>query len=1345
MGLNDMLRVKAEQELAELRKKSANAAEVDNNLDAALTRFREEVRGYDAKYGEQAPKKKEAFEKKRFSGSWDPKLTEALEIVRKPLQAYGENCEKAAAKLLKAIEMGLESGASQNKATRCVDAALGALEKVENCTVYFYRISRTLKYYPTTDGRSTKRSLEKIQRDLSAGAGTIESQIKMLENKLIRIRKADRYGIALEKLDTHEAYLAAAKNYDTALTGDQLRACARELKPLGDYLNSKVLYDECEKRVNAIEEMERAEKTISDAKRKASEAVRDLKAAENEAAGSDLALKLAETELQKRQAEADHEKAAAMEEYNIKCAENDAEVARLNDDLTSLETQKSEAETALSKTFVLAFGKKKDLNSRITSLSASISEKKDNIEKTEKKKDEYLQTRDRALNSSDKIVADARKIVEDASAKQEAAMGNLKNAKAVLEHCRAELEKANQNYSAAEARKKEKEAVLEAEIRERKERERAEEAKKREVAVAAETKERKERERTEEEAKMIEKGAALAAEFKEWKEKKGAEAANKKAETEVQQRSIISSQTDHENKNAPDSATYRPGNEPEAIKRRLATLFEKLDAAYPDKVVVGLYADHKHWGETVTELYRKLGYESSTAFLNAYGYTVAAKTGKPAGRPASVDPAGIVAFLRNKYADGPVYEKFADLVNDNPELAGNLKTINNQANTLFGASLKDYFVQQGILIDPALRREEANRKREEEKKTRELEKQLKLDVKQAEQDRIAAAKKELEDRKNEISEELMRNCGIEFQNVGFVITDPDFEMNYHGISGAIAQRGGLQRTAVTGKTRFVIAPHACDTVKYQAALEYQAQGSNIVIMNQKQFFEAVAKYDAYVASSDVLERASQIASLEQSPDEPTSSGLVVQGDTLTAYRGSEKRIAIPDGIKLIGENAFAGSRVEFISMPDSVIAIEDNAFHNCKMLSQIKWSANLQRIGDHAFEFCKRLTELDLSNAGSLGRIGKRAFAHCYSLEKIELPDSLKTIEDGCFEKCVRVKAESMTIPSDIRLGDNVFKDCISIVNASREEEPNEVLLKISEDGSGEIDVESSSTDQLTPATNYALQLARMVSDPVASIVFEGKIFVHTSCKNEAKIDQLIVSKGGIVKSSTVQKTDYLIIGDKTDHETTKISKAKELNEQGKTIRALTESEFWSIVNRLSGTVETDDKDSVKESLSEEEESEEGIAEVSGNNVTLEENDIALEGVHCDNKNTMVVVAYRINPEKLRPRFAAAIKKYEDATGRLNNQCVLLAIIGDFSEFSTIPTFYSLLVFLGNYSKNWFEGDWLDSERYLCDECTELQESEDFIFDNADRDFKEECGMDMGSYLDQFVPGLDLSAWEDLL
>lgn len=61
------------------------------------------------------------------------------------------------------------------------------------------------------------------------------------------------------------------------------------------------------------------------------------------------------------------------------------------------------------------------------------------------------------------------------------------------------------------------------------------------------------------------------------------------------------------------------GKESASIKKRLDILFPKLNQAYTDKKISGLYKDHKKWAETVIELYRALGYLDGTSFLEAYG------------------------------------------------------------------------------------------------------------------------------------------------------------------------------------------------------------------------------------------------------------------------------------------------------------------------------------------------------------------------------------------------------------------------------------------------------------------------------------------------------------------------------------------------------------------------------------------------------------------------------------------------------------------------------------------------------------------------------------------------------
>ena len=144
----------------------------------------------------------------------------------------------------------------------------------------------------------------------------------------------------------------------------------------------------------------------------------------------------------------------------------------------------------------------------------------------------------------------------------------------------------------------------------------------------------------------------------------------------------------------PAGVLYRPGEEPDRIRQRIDKLFEKLDSAYPDKVIVGLRKDHKKWGETVTELYRQLGYPDGNSFLNAYGYT----TGTGAsGRPSS-DPMEVVNELKRRYANGATCAKMADLSAENPDLAPKFKNLSNQADKFFGMTLVKYFIQEKYKI-----------------------------------------------------------------------------------------------------------------------------------------------------------------------------------------------------------------------------------------------------------------------------------------------------------------------------------------------------------------------------------------------------------------------------------------------------------------------------------------------------------------------------------------------------------------------------------------------------------------------------------------------------------------------
>ncbi len=78
------------------------------------------------------------------------------------------------------------------------------------------------------------------------------------------------------------------------------------------------------------------------------------------------------------------------------------------------------------------------------------------------------------------------------------------------------------------------------------------------------------------------------------------------------------------------------------------------------------------------------------------------------------------------------------------------------------------------------------------------------------------------------------------------------------------------------------------------------------------------------------------------------------------------------------------------------------------------------------------------------------------------------------------------------------------------------------------------------------------------NIVFEGKIFVLTGLdtKDENQVMEIIISRGGIIKSSTVLNTDYLIYDERYGTDTKKHERAVELIEKGKNIQMITVKQF---------------------------------------------------------------------------------------------------------------------------------------------------------------------------------------------
>lgn len=144
---------------------------------------------------------------------------------------------------------------------------------------------------------------------------------------------------------------------------------------------------------------------------------------------------------------------------------------------------------------------------------------------------------------------------------------------------------------------------------------------------------------------------------------------------------------------------------------------------------------------------------------------------------------------------------------------------------------------------------------------------------------------------------------------------------------------------------------------------------------------------------------------------------------ITGYKGTDLEIYIPSKINdrpvtAIGKGAFIEYDMTHVTIPDSVIRIESDAFCRCECLTSIVFSRNLEAISESAFYGCSSLTEISFEN--SLQIIEKLAFNKCTSLEKVSLPDSLQFIGRDSFESCDNLI--SLRIPDNTELEMSVTK-----------------------------------------------------------------------------------------------------------------------------------------------------------------------------------------------------------------------------------------------------------------------------------------------------------------------------------
>lgn len=142
---------------------------------------------------------------------------------------------------------------------------------------------------------------------------------------------------------------------------------------------------------------------------------------------------------------------------------------------------------------------------------------------------------------------------------------------------------------------------------------------------------------------------------------------------------------------------------------------------------------------------------------------------------------------------------------------------------------------------------------------------------------------------------------------------------------------------------------------------------------------------------------------------------------LISYFGNAPKVIIPDGVEIIGDNAFAeDENLKEIIFPESLCYIKYAAFKYCVNLRCISLPKNVREIGTQCFYGCESLEEV--INLGEIEKICEETFCGC-NIKKLSLPESLIEIEDNAFNS--NRDLDDITFPANVkRIGNSSFAYC---------------------------------------------------------------------------------------------------------------------------------------------------------------------------------------------------------------------------------------------------------------------------------------------------------------------------------
>lgn len=139
---------------------------------------------------------------------------------------------------------------------------------------------------------------------------------------------------------------------------------------------------------------------------------------------------------------------------------------------------------------------------------------------------------------------------------------------------------------------------------------------------------------------------------------------------------------------------------------------------------------------------------------------------------------------------------------------------------------------------------------------------------------------------------------------------------------------------------------------------------------------------------------------EKNPNYSTDKyGVLFNKDKTTLIRYScgflMNSYTVPDGVTLIGSNAFNNEYLNEVVLPQSLTEIGENAFEGCLSLKTVEIPSTVTEIGSGAFRNCRSLKEFAFPDG--ITHIRSEVLDGCDSLETVNVPASVVYIGEKAF------------------------------------------------------------------------------------------------------------------------------------------------------------------------------------------------------------------------------------------------------------------------------------------------------------------------------------------------------------